>query len=320
MDDERRKKIEAGRQKFAKFKKKRLKNETKMLRRILYLPQQLETLTCKIMMKHLFQSSSSIESLTMKAESSASSNNEMNTNLAMENFLQLSEGSDDAVHLVKADSKLVSLYDEKIKHYQSAIHRKDSLIQTLSERLASVMKVHNANSGNEEVKNLQEEISLLHQQMKEAAEMLQKQKSVMECRVESVSIEEAKELCEVSVQVEASLDALEELLYIILRLLNSLNVNNGCGDGNLPRFNVLDQQPNAYLSDMSSLLKKLETLSAVTQLVESLVNISSTRTSIEGAGDFHVANFRAIFLKAIEFGEAEMLEPDISKMKVSYPT
>ncbi|GIY22141.1 PACT_coil_coil domain-containing protein [Caerostris darwini] len=340
MDDERRKKIEAGRQKFAKFKKKRLKNETKNAEEN-PIPS---TTTGNINLQNndeasLSVESSSIESLTMKAESNASSNNEMNTNLAMENSLQLSEGSDDAVHLVKADSKLVSLYDEKIKQYQSAIHRKDSMIQTLSERLASVMKAHNANSGNEEVKNLQEEISLLHQQMKEAAEMLQKQKSVMECRVESISIEEAKELCEVSVQVEASLDALEELLLHqsqtpkftewlgefleknstqinlqnILPYLTPFPVNSDCGDGNLPRFNVLDQQPNAYPSDMSSLLKKLETLSAVTQLVESLVNISSTRTSIEGAGDFSCSKFQSYFLKRLNSGEAEMLEPDISE-------
>ncbi|GFV52556.1 PACT_coil_coil domain-containing protein [Trichonephila clavipes] len=170
-DDERQRKIEAGKLKLAEFKKKRHKIKTKNA----VANPTPSTSTGSINLQNADKKNDSskdscIENLAMKTESKVPAIDEMNIIIATESSLQLSEGSDDASHLVNADSELLSLFDQKIKRYQSAMHHKDNIIQKLSDRLASTMSAHAANSaGNEEVRILQEEINLLHQQMKEYA-------------------------------------------------------------------------------------------------------------------------------------------------------
>ncbi|CAL1280063.1 unnamed protein product [Larinioides sclopetarius] len=275
----------------------------------------------------------------MKAQSRVPASDEMNVDLAMESSLQLSEGSDDAAHLVNADNELLSLFDQKIKRYQSAIQHKDAIIQKLSHRLESTMSAHAAHSESEEVKKLQNEINLLQVQIKEAAEMLQKQKSAIEVKAEGAFAEETKVLCEASVQAEVSLSVLEELILGYSNVPNfsewlseflkknaaHMNLNNILADLSPPpvkdgsvndkQFSskVLENQQCTYPSDIPSLLKKMETLSIVVKLLESLASISSSRASIEGAGDFSCSKFQSYFLKRLNSGDAETLEPDASE-------
>ncbi|GFQ82069.1 PACT_coil_coil domain-containing protein [Trichonephila clavata] len=334
-DDERRRKIEAGKLKLAEFKKKRHKIKTK----IAVANPTPPTSTGSINLQNADKKNDSpkdscIENLAMKTESKVPTIDEMNIILATESSLQLSEGSDDASHLVNADSELLSLFDQKIKQYQSAMHHKDNIIQKLSDRLASTMSAHAANSaGNEEVRILQEEINLLHQQMKEAAEMLAKQKSAIDSKNE-----ETKAICETSVQVD-TLYSLEEMLLQYsqtpdfteklskflkknaahIKFLNTLEelipsgINVAAVNNEDLMSKVLGDQQCKNPSDMPSLLKKMETLTVITKLIETLVNVSRTRTSIEGSGDFSCSKFQSYFIKRLNSADAETLEPDASE-------
>ncbi|GBM04463.1 hypothetical protein AVEN_197882-2 [Araneus ventricosus] len=445
MEDERRRKIEAGKQKLAEFKKKRLKSKTK---NAVENPNPSTTVGCTSLqntdedktpcsvknsnVEGLKSSidNSSIEILSVKAESRAPASDKMNVHLAMESSLQLSEGSDDAAHLVNADSELLSLFDQKIKRYQSAIQHKDTIIQKLSDRLASTMSAHAAHSESEEVKKLQNEINLLQVQIKEdineedwhtvsggfptctfnkfvdadenlitsqlreigeiAAEIkggeedkeeddddeedvakvppthivvlealetlhdyfqfnsgsegtfscLDKlEKNLFENSQKGASVEKTKVLCEASVQAEVSLSVLEELILgysnvpnfsewlseFLKKNATHINLNNILADLSPPPVKVggvtnkelpskvLENQQCTYPSDMPSLLKKMETLSVVVKLLESLASISSSRASIEGAGDFSCSKFQSYFLKRLNSGDAETLEPDASE-------
>ncbi|GFT96355.1 PACT_coil_coil domain-containing protein [Nephila pilipes] len=339
-DDERRRKIEAGKLKLAEFKKKRHKIKTKNAVENPTPPTSTGSINLQNADKTNYSAkSSNTENLTMKTESKVPTDNEMNVNLATESSLQLSEGSDDASHLVNADSELLSLFDQKIKRYQSAMHHKDSIIQKLSDRLASTISAHTASSAGNEVKILQEEINLLHQQMKEAAEMLAKQKSAIESKNENALVEERNAMCETSVQVDVSLYSLEELLLQYsqspdfaekldeflkknaahIKLLNTLEepipsvTDIGAVDNRELSFKVLEEEQCKNISEMPSLLKKMETLTVITKLIETLVNASTTRTSIEGAGDFSCSKFQSYFLKRLNSADGETLEPDASE-------
>ncbi|GFY71719.1 PACT_coil_coil domain-containing protein [Trichonephila inaurata madagascariensis] len=336
-DDERQRKIEAGKIKLAEFKKKRHKIKTKNA----VANPTPSTSTGSINLQNADKKNDSskdscIENLAMKTESKVPTIDEMNITLATESSLQLSEGSDDASHLVNADSELLSLFDQKIKRYQSAMHHKDNIIQKLSDRLASTMSAHAANSaGNEEVRILQEEINLLHQQMKEAAEMLAKQKSAIDSKNQ-----ETKAMCETSVQVD-TLYSLEEMLLqssqtpdfaeklseflkknaAHIKLLNTLEepsgINASAVNNKELMLKVLGDQHCKNPSDMPSLLKKMEILTVITKLIETLVNISRARTSIEGSGDFSCSKFQSYFLKRLNSADAEILEPDESESQLS---
>ncbi|XP_055951884.1 pericentrin-like isoform X3 [Argiope bruennichi] len=325
--------------KLAEFKKKRLKSKTKIA---VENPNPSPTVGCSSLQNtdedktSCSVDNSNIESLNMKAESKVPSSDEISTDLAMDSSSQFSEGSDDAAHLVNADSELLSLFDQKIKRYQSAIQHKDAIIQKLSDRLASTMSAHAAHSESEEVKKLQNEINLLQVQIKEAAEMLQKQKCAIEAKTEGASIEETKALCEAGVQAEVSLSVLEELilgysnvpnfsewlseflknnaavinLNHILADLNPPPVNDDSANHKQPPSEVLENHQCTYPNDMPSLLKKMESLSIVVKLLESLANISSSRASIDGAGDFSCSKFQSYFLKRLNSGDGE---PDASE-------
>ncbi|KFM74946.1 hypothetical protein X975_17298, partial [Stegodyphus mimosarum] len=181
MDNERQKKIEAGKLKLAEFKKKRLKNEkAKKLSENLISSTAQENCGGNLKEKQTTEESTSMNNCTMKEYSSYDTNkdNAVDKSSAQEGVLQLSDESDDSVPFPE-EAELVSLYDQKIKKYQEAICQRDVIIQQLSCRLESAMNMNQAkeSAGNQEVQNLKEEINMLHLQMKEAAELLEKQKS-----------------------------------------------------------------------------------------------------------------------------------------------
>ncbi|KAF8771249.1 hypothetical protein HNY73_018691 [Argiope bruennichi] len=96
MDDERRRKIEAGKQKLAEFKKKRLKSKTKIA---VENPNPSPTVGCSSLQNtdedktSCSVDNSNIESLNMKAESKVPSSDEISTDLAMDSSSQFSEVS-----------------------------------------------------------------------------------------------------------------------------------------------------------------------------------------------------------------------------------
>ncbi|XP_035223354.1 interaptin-like isoform X2 [Stegodyphus dumicola] len=240
MDNERQKKIEAGKLKLAEFKKKRLKNEkAKKLSENPVSSTAQENCSGNLKEKQTIEESTSMNNCTMKEYSSYDSNrdNAVDKSSAQEGVLQLSDESDDSVPFPE-EAELVSLYDQKIKKYQEAICQRDAIIQQLSRRLESAMNMNQAkeSAGNQEVQNLKEEINMLHLQMKEAAELLEKQKSKNEMQaniqnVEDLSSSSCISKFELGVQVDAKeISSLQSFDFKNTSLFNDILSSDSTSD------------------------------------------------------------------------------------------
>nr|XP_042909908.1 A-kinase anchor protein 9 isoform X3 [Parasteatoda tepidariorum]XP_042909909.1 A-kinase anchor protein 9 isoform X3 [Parasteatoda tepidariorum] len=249
-------------------------------------------------------SSSNSSINTMKEKSETSLEAVMDSSPIEESAFPIAEDvSDDGDPLLHAkQTALVSCLEQKLSKYQDACNKKDAMIKQLSHQLASSVRASEAESS-ETVEKFKEEMNMLHLQLSKTTSMIQKQNSKSNGKetLQGPLSDQVPCSSEIGIQVETpNTINLENNVINLSKTLTSSDTNDS-----------IYKEQYKTPGDVLSVLKKIDSLTAITKLIESVADISVQ--SINESSDFSPSKFQSLFLKRLNSAESEATQIDISE-------